>query len=176
MKNRKLILYIAMSLDGYIAAPGDNIDFLSAVESPGEDYGYGAFIETVDTVILGRRTYDKVLSFGIPFPHADRQTFVITRESRPAEGNVQFYSGNIKLLVEQLKSEQGKNIFCDGGAQVVNELLKHQLIDEFYLSVIPVLLGDGTTLFKAGRPQEDLKLVSATSFERGLVQLHYIRS
>ena len=66
--NRKVILYIAMSLDGYIAKHDDNIDFLSIVETPGEDFGYHDFLQNIDTVIWGRRTYDKVKSFGIEFP------------------------------------------------------------------------------------------------------------
>lgn len=174
--NRKIILYIAMSLDGYIAAPGDNLDFLSVVEKEGEDYGYHRFVETVDTVIMGRKTYDKVLSFGIPFPHSDKQSFIITSKSRPSEGNIHFYTGNLKDLVNKLKSEPGKHVFVDGGAAVVQAMLKEQLLDELVISVIPVLLGDGIPLFQPGSPTTDLQLVGTKSFEKGLVQLHYQRA
>jgi dihydrofolate reductase len=78
--NRKLLIYIATSLDGYIAATGDDLSFLSVVQKEGEDYGYHDFIKTVDTVILGRRTYDWVTS-QVDFPHADKETYVITRPS-----------------------------------------------------------------------------------------------
>lgn len=173
---RKVILYIAMSLDGYIAKPDDDISFLSMVEQQGQDYGYAAFTAETDTVIWGRRTYDKVLSFGIEMPHGDKQVFVITRTPRSPKGNIIFYTGNIRQLIEQLKTKQGKHIYIDGGAELVNELLKENLIDEFYISVLPVLLGEGIALFKPGRSETKLKLLAATSFEKGLVQLHYIRN
>jgi len=173
---RKLILYIATSLDGYIAKPNDDLSFLSVVEQEGQDYGYADFIDTVDAVIVGRKTYDKVLSMGVDFPHADKDAYIITRTPRPAIGNVKFYTGNLKALVENLKAQQGKHIFCDGGAEIVNELLKEQLFDELIISVIPTLVGSGTKLFNDGRPEQKLELVSVKSFEKGLTQLHYKRS
>jgi dihydrofolate reductase len=173
MNNRKVILYIAMSLDGYIATPDDDLGFLSVVEKEGEDYGYSEFIKTIDTVILGRKTYDKVLSMGIRFPHADKETYIITRNDRPDEGLLHFYSGDLKKLVTELKAQTGKNIFCDGGAEIAYALLKEKMIDEIIVSVIPVLLGDGIRLFKDGRPEQQLMHLSSQSFEKGLVQLHY---
>lgn len=170
---RKLILYIAASLDGYIATTEDGLDFLSLVEQEGQDYGYGAFIQTVDTVIVGRRTYDKVISMGFDFPHADKETYILTRTPKPSIGSVSFYTGDIKELVTQLKQASGKNIFCDGGAQVVTLLLNEQLIDEVILSVVPVILGNGIRLFQEGLPEQRLQLHSTRSFEKGLVQLHY---
>lgn len=171
--DRKVILYIATSLDGYIAKPNDDLGFLSMVEQEGQDYGYSDFVKTVDAVIVGRRTYDKVLSMGFDFPHADKDAYIITRTARPNIGSVNFYTGDLKLLVDRLKSEQGKNIFCDGGAAIVHELLSRDLIDELIISVIPILVGDGTKLFKDGRPEQKLELIATKQFEKGLVQLHY---
>ncbi len=174
--NRKVILYIATSLDGYIAKPNDDLSFLSIVEQEGQDYGYADFVKTVDAVIVGRKTYEKVISMGFDFPHADKNAYIITRTPRPNIGSVKFYTGDLKSLIHRLKSENGKNIFCDGGAEIVNELLKDDLIDEFIISVIPILVGNGTKLFKDGRPEQNLKLVSVKSFEKGLTQLHYKRA
>ena len=171
--SRKVILYIATSLDGYISKPNDDLGFLSIVEQEGQDYGYADFVKTVDTVILGRKTYDKIISMGFGFPHADKDAYIITRTPRPNIGSVKFYTGDLKKLVEDLKSESGKNIFCDGGAEIVNELLKENLIDEFIISVIPILVGSGTKLFKDGRPEQKLELVSVKSFNKDLTQLHY---
>jgi dihydrofolate reductase len=109
------------------------------------------------------------------FPHANKQAYIITRTQRPNIGNTVFYTGSLKELVGKLKNEPGKNIFCDGGAEVVHELLMHQLIDEFIISVVPILVGNGTTLFKDGRPEQALQLVSTRSFDTGLTQLHYKR-
>jgi dihydrofolate reductase len=173
--NRKVILYIATSLDGYIAKPNDDLSFLSIVEQQGQDYGYAEFVKTVDTVIVGRKTYDKVISMGFDFPHADKDAYIITRTPRPSIGSVRFYTDDLKSLVNKLKSENGKNIFCDGGAEIVNELLSDDLIDEFIISVIPILVGNGTKLFKDGRPEQKLELVSVKSFDKGLTQLHYKR-
>jgi dihydrofolate reductase len=172
---RKVVLYIACSMDGYIASPGDDLDFLSVVEEEGEDYGYAQFNSTVDTVILGGRTYDWVVNQGHEFPHHDKDAYVITRTPRESNGKVRFYPGDLADLVNGLKSLPGKDIFCDGGAWVANELMKRDLIDAYIISVIPVMLGDGIRLFDDRRPQQELKLVSAKSFEAGLVQLHYER-
>lgn len=174
--NRKLVLYIATSLDGYIAKPQDDIGFLSAVAQEGQDYGYAEFLEGVDAVILGRKTYDIIVSMGIEFPHSDKDSYVITRSARPATGSVKFYSGELKSLVQQLKSQKGKNIYCDGGAEIANELIRHDLIDEFIISVIPVLVGDGIRLFKDHRPEQLIELLDVKSFDTGLVQLHYRRN
>lgn len=172
---RKVVLYIATSLDGYIAKPNDDLDFLSIVEQEGEDYGYADFVKTVDAVIVGRKTYDKVISMGFEFPHVDKDAYIVTRTPKPTIGSVKFYTGNLKSLVDRLKSENGKNIYCDGGAEIVNELLKNDLIDEFIISVIPILVGNGTKLFKDGRPELKLQLVSTKQFDKGLTQLHYRR-
>ncbi len=172
---RKVILYIACSIDGYIAKPNDDLSFLSIVQQEGEDYGYNDFIKTIDTVILGRKTYDWVMTQVDEFPHADKKSFIISRSAKPDKGNAQYYSGNLKALISNLKAEAGKNIFIDGGAEIVNELLNENLIDEIILSIIPILLGEGTKLFKENRPELLLKLISSKSFEKGLVQLHYQR-
>lgn len=175
---RKISLFIAMSLDGYIAKPTDDLTFLKLVEKAGEDYGYGEFTDTIDTLIIGRRTYDYVLKeVGLShYDNGQRDVYVITRTERPQVGRTIFYTGNLTELVKRLKSENGKNIYCDGGAEVINELLKHDLIDEFIISVIPVLLGNGTRLFKDGRPEQTLELLSAKTFDTGLTQLHYRRN
>ncbi|WP_423148069.1 dihydrofolate reductase family protein [Rubrolithibacter danxiaensis] len=174
---RKLSLFIAASLDGYIAKPGDDLNFLKLVEKEGEDYGYAEFTNTIDTLIIGRKTYDYVLNEigSSHYNNGERDVYVITRTERPDAGRVKFYSGDLAELVHKLKNENGKNIYCDGGAEIINELLKDDLVDEFIISVIPVLLGDGTRLFKDGRPEQLLEFVSAKTFETGLTQLHYKR-
>lgn len=174
---RKISLFIAASLDGYIAKPNDDLSFLKLVEKEGEDYGYKEFTETIDTLIVGRRTYDYVVKeIGAShYDNGERNVYVITRTDRPNLGKTTFYTGNLTELVQQLKSETGKNIYCDGGAEVITELLKNDLIDEFIISVIPVLLGTGTRLFKDGRPEQLLEFVKSKTFETGLIQLNYKR-
>ncbi|MFY8138719.1 MAG: dihydrofolate reductase family protein [Flavobacteriales bacterium] len=173
---RKVVLYIATSLDGYIAQPNDDLSFLSIVTQEGQDYGYADFVKTVDAVIVGRKTYDKVLSMGYDFPHADKDAYIITRTPRPSIGSVKFYTGELRTLVKKLKSEKGKTIYCDGGAEIVHELLKENLIDEFIISIIPILVGNGTQLFKDQRPEQALELIGVKTFDTGLTQLHYKRT
>lgn len=164
-----------MSLDGYIATSDNSLDFLSMVAQEGEDYGYGAFVESVDAVIIGRKTYEKVLEMGYAYPHTDKDVYIYTRTAQPPIGTFTFYNGKLPELVASLKSKLGKDIYCDGGAEIANELMQHDLIDEYIISVIPVLLGDGIRLFKDGRPQQSLQLVSTQAFQKGLTQLHYKR-
>ncbi len=174
---RKVCLFIACSLDGYIAKPNDDLSFLQLVEKEGEDYGYAKFTETIDTFILGRKTYDWVKN-NIGTAHYDngeRDVYIITRSSHPNQGRTIFYNGDLKLLVNQLKAREGKHIYCDGGADVVNSLLKEDLIDEMIISIVPILLGAGTRLFQDHRPEQLLELVESKAFETGLVQVHYKR-
>jgi dihydrofolate reductase len=170
---RKMVMYIAMSLDGYIAKPDDDLSFLDSVQLDGEDYGYGEFISSVDTVLIGRKTYDWVVNAIGKNPHEDKLSYVITSQSRVSEGNLQYYSADLNDLCEKLKSFPGKNIYCDGGAQLVNALLGLKQIDEIIISIIPVLLGDGVRLFQKGYTELPLSLIGTKHFKSGLVQLRY---
>lgn len=126
MNSRKTILYIAMSIDGYIAKSNNDLSFLSIVEEHGEDYGYKAFEESIDTVIMGRITYDWIMTQVDEFPHLYKKTYVITRTPRISNHpNLEFYIGQPEALVADLKKIKGKPIFIDGGAQIVNALLKN---------------------------------------------------
>lgn len=172
---RKLILYIATSLDGYIATENDDLGFLDRITEEGEDYGYNAFIATVDTVIMGRRTYDKVVSMGVPDPHPERTLYVITRTPRATQGMIHFHSGDVLELVRKLKAEPGKDLYCDGGATLVDTLIKNDLIDRYCISVVPVLLGGGVRLFRDGRPDQPVRLTESRAFPKGVVQSWYER-
>ncbi|MCX7810281.1 MAG: dihydrofolate reductase family protein [Leptospiraceae bacterium] len=174
MNDKKVILYIAMSLDGYIAKPNDDLSFLSIVEKVGEDYGYSELLSQVDTIILGRKTYDWVMQLG-ELPYKDKNVYIITRTFRPNKGKIVFYSGNLTELIHNLKIQNEKNILCEGGAEIVNELLRKDLIDELIISIIPILVGKGIRLFDENRPEQLLKLISVKTFESGLIQLHYKR-
>lgn len=172
--SKKVISNVAMSLDGFIAGPDGDISFLSKVEKKGEDYGYTEFIKSIDTIIVGRKTYDKILSIGFKYPD-DKEIYIITRNEKPDHRRLKVFSGSLKILISELKAKGGKNIFCDGGSEIINQLLMDNLIDEFIISVIPVILGDGIPLFQNLIPKTDLKLLNCQKFDTGLVQLHYIK-
>jgi dihydrofolate reductase len=175
--NRKLVLFISMSLDGFIATKDDDLSWLQTVAAEGEDYGYAAMMERSDTYLVGRRTYEIVKEMcGGEFPQAKTHTcYILSRENRTEEG-VHFYAGDPETLIRELKSKPGKDIYCDGGSQVVKALMAKNLIDEYIISVIPITLGDGIRLFAGGIGQIPLKLVEAKSYASGLVQLRYARN
>ncbi len=175
MDKRKLVLYISMSLDGFIATEDDDLSWLSAVEKEGEDYGYISFMETVDTYIVGRKTYDVVMKLtGGVFPQAEMfNCYVLTREKREPENGVTFYNGDIETLISNLKATEGKNIYCDGGGQIVQLLMEKDLIDEYIISVIPVILGNGKRLFLGNTPFINLKALPPQAYDSGLIQLRY---
>ncbi len=172
---RKVSLFIAMSLDGYIATKDHQLDFLKLVEREGEDYGYGNYIANVDTIIIGRKTYDYVKEhIGLShYQQSECQVIVLSRTAYPVDGNIRFYQGNLLDLLMELGDKPGKKIYCDGGAEVINEFLKLELIDEMTISIIPILLGDGIRLFTENKMEMQMTLLSSTSFDSGLVQVHY---
>ena len=172
---RQVVLYIATSLDGYIAKENGDTNFLKSVENRGEDYGYRNVIKTVDTVIMGRKTYEKIQSFGINFPHTDKKCYVLSKSKTGKDENVEFYGGSITKLISGIRKKKGLNIFIDGGSETILSLIKQNLIDNFIISVIPVLLGGGIPLFKSGFQEQKLKLVKCIPFKSGLVQLWYDR-
>lgn len=170
--DRKLILYIAMSLDGYIAKHDDNIDFLSVVESEETDYGFADFLNNIDVLIWGRKTFDKVLTLVSEVPHKDKKVYVISR-SRTGNHEHVVYHPNVVELVKELKQEEGKHIYCDGGSEIVTELLNHSLIDRIIVSVIPYMLGSGIRLFQEGVPEKKLIFRQSITYPTSLVQLWY---
>ena len=175
MKERKLILYISMSLDGFLATKDDDLSWLSIVEKEGEDYGYATFNETVDAYIVGSKTYETVLSMtGGTFPPSDNhECYIISRQERANENGVTFYNKGVENLIKELKSKEGKNIYCDGGAMVIKMLMDHNLIDEYSISIIPIILSDGKRLFRGETPRIHLEAISSKQFESGLIQVHY---
>ena len=177
MKEPKLILFIAMSLDGYIAGKNDELEWLDMADKEGLDYGYYAMTQRTGSYITGRRTYEVVLKLtGGKFPPAEnKKTFILTHEDKAPENNVTFYNGDIGELISNLKAESGKDIYCDGGGIAVREFMKRDLIDEYIISILPISLGDGIRLFMGGTPTLKLKLVGNQSYETGLVQVHYLR-
>lgn len=177
MSEPKLILYICMSLDGFIARKDDDIEWLSIVDRAGEDYGYTDFSRSVENYIVGRKTYDKVVKMVGNFPPAkELNCYVLSRTRNGRENGVTFFNGDVRSLVRDLKKSSSKNIYCDGGGEVVRLLMEHDLIDEYIISIIPHILGDGKRLFIGGVGEQPITLVSTRQFESGLVQMKYVRS
>ena len=171
---RQVVLYIASSLDGYIARPGGDISWLNApeFELPGEDYGYHAFYRSIDTTLMGNATYRAVLGFDVPFPYPDRTNYVFTRSDGHRDtGFVKFISGDIPFFVRKLKDEPGKDIWLVGGGEINALLLQHGLIDRIILTLMPLTLGEGIPLFAPHTAQNRFELVETWPFSNSVIHL-----
>jgi len=173
MQRPRCSVFIATSLDGFIARPDGTFDFLSIVETPGEDYGFAEFFATVDALVIGRNTYETALGFP-EWPYAGKRCIVLTHRETPSVHGEQFFSGAASGLVEQLALVGAQRLYVDGGA-VIRDFLAAGLIDDMTLSIVPLLLGTGIPLFGAEVPEQRLLLESSRSYPSGLVQLHYAR-
>jgi dihydrofolate reductase len=167
---RKLVLFIASSLDGYIATSSGDVDWLFT----DQDYGYTDFFAQVDTVIMGRRTYEQVLSFG-EFFYAGTQGFVFSKTRDGSDENVKFISSDLPAFIEQLKSGTGKDIWLVGGSEIIQVCLQHDLIDKFIISIHPIILGEGIPLFRSHFPSKKLRFQDSQAFDTGLLQITYIQ-
>ena len=165
---RMLVCYIACSLDGYIAGPAGEIDWLFT----DQDYGYTKFISTVDTVVMGRKTYDLSLTFE-RYPYEGLRGFVFTRVPRNPDDHVTFVSTDFAEFMTELKEGHGRNIWLVGGGQLLAEAVAYDLPDELILSIHPVILGDGIPLFPRGLPRRWLRFLRSEEFTTGLIQIWY---
>ena len=170
---RKVILYIAASLDGYIARPDGRIDWLEneAYKIEGEDFGYSSFLQTIDTTLMGHSTYKVILGFDTPFPYPDKKNYVFSHSELPDTEYVQFISTNVAEFVKKLKQSPGKDIWLIGGSQLNTLLLNAALIDEIILTYIPIILGKGIPLFASGASEKLVQLKQSKNFSNGFVQL-----
>lgn len=173
MQKPRCSVFIATSLDGFIARPDGTFDFLSIVEQPDEDYGFADFFATVDALVIGRHTYETALGFP-EWPYAGKRCIVLTHRETPSQHGEQFFAGAASALVEQLALGGAQRLYVDGG-QVIRDFLVANLIDDLTLSIVPVLLGSGIRLFGEEVPEQRLKLASSQSYGSGLVQLRYER-
>ncbi len=169
-KERKIVLYIACSLDGYIAGSDGNISWLFT----DQDYGYTGFITRIDSIVMGRETFDRVLDMG-DFPYSGKDCYVFSRSSMGGDENVEFVNDPVKEFIEGLRATDGTDIWLVVGSEHIYHFMTAALIDEFIISVHPVVLGQGIPLFRNGIPTCELQLVSVESFSSGLVQMSYLR-
>ena len=171
---RKVILGLGISLDGYIARRDGAVDFLFMPK----DYSMAAFFASIDTALMGRKTYDVAVKMGGGgFAGSKMANYVFSRSLPPGERDgLIFTSEKPAGVVSELRRRRGKHIWLMGGGELVRDFLKDDLVDELYIGVVPVLLGEGIPLFPSGFPQRNLALVKNETFSRGLVALTYKRA
>lgn len=172
------IVYVGTSLDGYIADRDGGLGFLETVPNPNqEDYGFFAFVESVDCILMGRKTLDMVLSFNVPW-HYTKPVFVLsstmTEVPEVVAGKVEIVSGQLADVIEGLNARGFKRIYVDGG-QLVQSLLREDMIDEMILTQVPILIGGGISLFGDLPDHLVFDHVSTELLLDQLVQSHYRR-
>lgn len=174
---RKVILYIAMSIDGYIADEKGGVDWLAGDGSDKDNQGsFPRFIETVDIVILGYKTYYQIVTELSPdsWAYPGKKSYVLTHKKLDSTDEIIFTDENLSDLINRLKLEDGKDIWICGGASIVNQLINLDLIDKVCVSLIPTLLGKGISLFTKHEKEMPLKLIS-TEINNGIIDLFYER-
>lgn len=173
MKN--VILYIAVSLDGYIADCQKSVNWIKGQDDSVEMQDtYSTFFTTVDTIIMGKTTYDQIITELSPdkWPYLGAKTYVFTHKQITNTEDIIFTSDNPCQLVKTIKQEEGKNIWVCGGADIINQLLKEDLIDTFQISIIPTVLGGGIRLFKETNTMINLRLVNTVKYN-GVIEAIY---
>ncbi len=169
----KAILYIASSLDGYIAGPDDDLSWLSPYQ--GIEYGYEEFLAKIGAVIKGRKTYDIEVKNGWENAYSVPQ-FVLSKDTpEPSGSGVTFTHEDIAKVLQMAKQMTDKDIWIEGGANVAQQFINRGLVDEIILTVVPVILGDGIRLFDNIHKRLGLSLTDVKRFDKGLVQLIYSR-
>lgn len=172
---RKVVLFIAVSLDGYIADRTGGVDWLTGQGDESENIDtYAEFVKGIDTILMGWNTYHQVVTELSPeeWIYSDFTTYVITHNKGNETEQIHFTDENPAELLKKLKQQDGKDIWICGGANLIRQLREAQLIDQYYLSVIPTLLGSGIRLFGEQEKEEKLALIQTRNYN-GIVELVY---
>lgn len=170
----RVVLYIAASIDGYIAGSDDQLDWLDSVGGTEEDYGYHTFYQSIDALIMGRRTYEITAGFE-KWPYAGKPSVVLSRNPLAnARPDVTVVNQSPAEAIDSLAAAGHQKIWLMGGGQLTVNMLQSGLIDDIILSIIPMTLGAGVPLFPHGKSQQTMfDLLRASNYPTGLVQLHY---
>ncbi len=169
MARPRCAAFLGMSLDGFISRPDGGVDWLDAYPAPPEDYA--AFIEGVDTVLIGRATYDLVVGFP-EWPYGKKRVAVLTHRPPPPRHGEVFVSGEPRVVLDGLAVSGSRSVYVDGGA-VVSQFLAAGLVDELTVTIIPIVLGDGRRLFQGTLPEMRLTLAASRIYSTGLARLTY---
>lgn len=174
----KNIVFIAKSLDNFIARKNGDLDWLEMIPNPEHlDMGYHALIKRIDALVMGKVTFLKVMSFGIPWPY-EKHVFVLSNSlhdiPKNLESKVSILKGDEREVVNLIHQKGYYNLYIDGG-KVIQNFLKQDLIDELIISTIPVLLGDGIPLFSQLTDSLEFKHESTQVYLGEVVQSSYIR-
>jgi len=167
----KVSIYIASSIDGYIARKDGNLDWLHYGHTGDEDYGFKKFTSTVDAVIMGKNTYEVVSSFD-EWAYKDKRVIVLSHTLAKVRKEAELFSGELTELLAKLHAENVKHVWVDGGI-TASKFLEAGLVDDITISIIAMVLGSGIPLFSAMNQEHRCRLISTQSYPSGLAQLKY---
>lgn len=168
---RKVILGVAVSLDGFIEGPNGEYDWCFT----DQDYGLTDFMNRIDAIVMGRKSFDIASAIEGPNPWKDVKTYVFSRTLTTVPSNVEIVKGDLVKIITSLKQQPGKDLWLFGGAELTTGFVNAGLVDEFWLSVHPIILGSGKSLFNNISERKSLKLKEHKVYETGLVSLIYER-
>lgn len=174
---RKISLFIAMSLDGYIADREGSVSWLEGHDDNSESVdSYSEFIKDIDTVVMGRRTYHQIVTELSPneWPYKNLTSYVITHSKSKFSEKIRFTDTNPADLIKKLRTENGKGIWICGGANLIQQLVAEDLIDCYFITIIPTILGGGIRLFEHEIYEIKLRLLQSRSYN-GMTDLIYVR-
>jgi dihydrofolate reductase len=174
VSQRKIIVNIATSADGYVARPDGDLDWLTGRPAPKGFYGLPEFERSIDAKILGRKTFDRSRQLGARFG-TGAVHYVFSRQQPPAPvpPGVHFVTGSIGAFAARLRAQSGKNVWMMGGGEIIGSFLDADAIDEFIITVVPTFIGEGLPLLARRHRTVSLHLLGAQPFPDGVVQLHY---
>ena len=174
---KKISLFIAMSLDGYIADSKGSVEWLTGQGNDEDNIdSYSEFVKDIDTVVMGWNTYHQIVTELSPeeWVYKDFTTYVITHNELTSSDKIRFVNTNPGYLLKKLKEENGKDVWICGGANLVQQLVNEDLINYYHITVIPILLGSGIRLFENGKHKIKLRLIKTLSYN-GMADLIYTR-
>lgn len=172
------IVFIATSMDGFIADSNGNVDWLNSMPNPENlDFGFSKLMNRIDAVLMGRNTFEQVLSFNCPWPYS-KKVFVLSRtlDSVPIdlEQKAEIIFGDLLDVIASLADRGFINLYIDGG-KVIQNFLEKDLVDEMIITKVPIFLDKGIGLFSNNQHEELFFLDSKTSFSNGFIQYHYLK-
>ena len=172
---RKIILYIATSLNGYIAKSDGSVDWLESIPSPNkDDYGYTQFYDSIDTTIQGYNTYKQIIDWGIEFPYKGKINYVLTRKQNIEDTEyVKFVKNDHIKFISDLNNQFRKNTWLIGGGQVNTTLLNANLIDEVHHFIMPIILDGGINIFEGLEVEKALKIIESKTYKSNVVRYTY---
>ena len=172
-KERNIILYIGTSIDGYIANEDGTLEWLESTEVEG-DSGYNSLLERIDTVVMGKGTYDVVRGFDMDYPYSEYKNYVFSKSVSGSDEYATFINEEAKTFIKNLKQKPGKDIWLIGGGKLAREFFKDNLIDEIQLGIAPIILGKGITLYTGDDITQNYTLTKVEKLGQ-LAMLHYMK-